>query len=141
MNIHYKIVEVWPNDHLIVARYWTDIVSEEFLNSNPNNSYRKDDGTPLRCRSDVALSIPIPAPDEEALKEIILKNAPYEFLKMLENVQNPEIDTSMSEILAIKDKPFVLENAELLLEKINGNTQKELTEEEIEKLIELVTNK
>ena len=139
MNIRYKIVEVWPQDHLIVARYWTDLITEEALNSDPSNPNRKEDGTPLRCRSDVAISIPIPAPNEEELKTLILKNAPIDFLKTLESIQNPSIDTSMSSIMALKGKTFMKEGVEEMF--LSENSQKELTEEEIEKLIQLVTSK
>jgi hypothetical protein len=131
MNIHYKIVEVWPDDHLIVARYWTDIITEEFLASTPE---KLEDGSPARCRSDVALSIPIPAPNESELKEFLLVNAPSYFLKTLEDVQNPEVDTTMSSILDLKGKKYTGE----LIPKINETNQKELTEEEIQKLIESV---
>jgi hypothetical protein len=139
MNIQYKIVEVWPNDHLIVARYWTDIITEEMLNSDPNSSNRKDDGSPIRCRTDVAISIPIPIPEEKELKELILKNAPIDFLKTLEKVQDPTIDTSMSKLLDLQGKTFMQEDADKIFDP--ENPSKELTEEEIEKLIALVTNK
>jgi len=92
MNIHYKIVEVWPNDHLIVARYWTDNVSEESLASDSN---RKEDGTPVRCRSDVAITLPIPAPTGIELEKIVLANAPKAWLETLEKVADPNIDTSL----------------------------------------------
>ena len=131
MKIHYKIVEVWPDDHLIVARYWTDIITEEFLASTHE---KLEDGSPARCRSDVSLSIPIPAPNESGLEEFLLDNAPSYFLKTLEDVQNPEVDTTMSSILALKGKKYTGE----LIPKINETNQKELTEEEIQKLIESV---
>jgi len=131
MKIHYKIVEVWPDDHLIVARYWTDIITEEFLASTLE---KLEDGSPARCRSDVSLSIPIPAPNESGLEEFLLNNAPSYFLKTLEDVQNPEVDTTMSSILALKGKKYTGE----LIPKINETNQKELTEEEIQKLIESV---
>lgn len=133
MKIHYKIVEVWPNDHLIVVRYWTDIITEDFLASSPE---KLEDGSPVRCRSDVALSIPIPAPSDSELEAFLLKNAPLNFLKTLEDVQNPNVDTSMSSILALKGKQFT---GEKILENFESNS-KELTEEEIEKLIEQVTS-
>jgi hypothetical protein len=98
MNIHYKIVEVWPNDHLIVARYWTDTVSEESLASDSN---RKEDGTPVRCRSDVAITLPIPAPTGIELEKIILANAPRAWLETLEKVADPNIDTSLNDIQSL----------------------------------------
>jgi hypothetical protein len=130
MKIHYKIIEVWPDDHLIVVRYWTDIITEEFLASSPE---KLEDGSPVRCRTDVAISIPIPAPSESELEEFLLVNAPSSFLKTLEDVQNPEVDTTMSSILALKGKQFTGVQT-------SNNNNKELTEEEIEKLIEQVAN-
>lgn len=131
MKIHYKIIEVWSDDHLIVVRYWTDNITEEFLASGPE---KLEDGSPVRCRTDVALSIPIPAPNESELEEFLLNNAPSGFLKTLEDVQNPEVDTSMSSILALKGKKYTGE----LIPRINKTNQKELTEEEIQKLIDSV---
>ena len=137
MNLHYKIVEVWPNDHLIVTRYWTDNISEEFLASDVN---RREDGSPARCRSDVSLSIPIPTPDAEELDLLIFQNAPVHFLQTLENVQNPDVDTSMSSILALKGKKVTKEKIEDIIDN-SVTPPKELTEEEIQKLIESVMSK
>ena len=139
MNVHYKIVEVWPQDHLIVARYWTDNISEDFLNSHPDNQNRMENGSPLRCRTDVAISLPVPTPQGQELDNIILKNAPVDFLKTLESVKDPSVDTSMASILELKDKTFVQKDIEQTLAGVAN--QRELTEEEIEKLISLVTNK
>jgi hypothetical protein len=137
MNIHYKIVELWPDDHLIVARYWTDILTEEFLASSPD---RKEDGTPVRCRTDVSLGVPIPAPSEEELEKFILYNAPVVFLKTLEDVKDPDVDTSMTNILALKGKKYTTENAETMLKYNNGMAKEELSEEEIQKLIDQVSS-
>jgi hypothetical protein len=137
MNIHYKIVEVWPDDHLIVARYWTDVISEEFLASSDQ---RAEDGSPARCRTDVSLSVAIPAPSEEEMEKFILHNAPVYFLKTLEDVKNPEVDTSMTHILALKGKKFTTENAETILIKAFHGGKEELSEEEIQKLIDQVSS-
>jgi hypothetical protein len=103
MNLHYKIVEVWPNDHLIVVRYWTDSVSEEFL-AHPGE--RREDGSPWRCRSDVSITLPIPTPTDEKLEQIILRQAPIEWLKTLELIANPKVDTSMKETQQLIGKTF-----------------------------------
>jgi len=132
MNIHYKIVEVWPNDHLIVARYWTDELSEEFLASDSN---RNEDGTPVRCRSDVSLTLPIPAPTGIELEKIILSNAPSDWLKTLENVKNPDVDTSMSEVQKLLGVPKskTLKQIETMLNY--NNSAQQLSDEEISDLI------
>ena len=130
MNIHYKIVEVWPSDHLIVARYWTDILSEEFLASDSN---RNEDGTPVRCRSDVSLTLPIPAPIGKELEDFIIKQAPIEWLKTLEKVQAPDIDTSMSDIIKLKNTSFTVDVSKL-------ETQFDtLTDEQIQEMIDKIT--
>ena len=49
------------------------------------------------------------------------------------------VDTSMASILELKDKTFVQKDIEQTLAGVAN--QRELTEEEIEKLISLVTNK
>jgi hypothetical protein len=130
MNIHYKIVEVWPNDHLIVARYWTDVLSEEFLASN---SDRNEDGTPVRCRSDVSLTLPIPAPTGKELENFIVGNAPIHWFKTLENVQAPDIDTSMSDILKLKDVQFTVDTSKI-------NSLDTLSDDEIQQMIDKITS-
>ena len=132
MNIHYKIVEVWPSDHLIVVRYWTDILSEEFLASNPD---RNEDGTPVRCRSDVSLTLPVPAPIGKELEYFIGDNAPIHWLKTLENVQAPDIDTSMSDILKLKDVQFTTD-----VSKISKNSLDTLSDDEIQQMINKITS-
>jgi hypothetical protein len=131
MNLHYKIVEVWPNDHLIVARYWTDILSEEFLASDSN---RNEDGTPVRCRSDVSLTIPIPAPTGKELENLIVSQAPLEWLKTLEKVQAPDIDTSMSDILKLKNTQFTTDVSKAL------NPFDTLSDDEIQQMIDKITS-
>lgn len=127
MNLHYKIVEVWPSDHLIVIRYWTDMLSEEFLASDSN---RKEDGTPVRCRSDVSLTLPIPTPTGKELEELIVRQAPLQWLKTLEKVQAPDIDTSMTDILNLKDAQFTTDVSKAL------NPFDTLTDDDIQKMID-----
>lgn len=92
MILKYKVIEVWPNDHLIVVRYYTDKLSENELASW---SELKEDGTPVRCRTDVSISVPIPEPTEQELEKIIIANAPINGLKTLEMIKDPLIDTTM----------------------------------------------
>ena len=127
MNIHYKIVEVWPSDHLIVARYWTDVISEKYLDSNQGT---RDDGSPWRCRSDVSITLPVPTPTGGELEEIIMRNAPKFWLSSLEAVQNPDIDTEMEHIKSILGQVFTKEMS------AQEETSQVLTDDEIRKLIE-----
>jgi hypothetical protein len=131
MNIHYKIVELWPDDHLIVVRYWTDNLSEEFLASDSN---RKEDGTPVRCRTDVSLTLPVPAPTGVSLEKMILMNAPKAWLQTMEDVQNPDIDTSLSDI---KDMVGVVKSktTKQIEEMLNVGETQQLSDAEITDLI------
>ena len=131
MNINYKIVEVWPNDHLIVARFWTDVLSEEFLASDSN---RKEDGTPVRCRSDVSITLPVPAPTGNDLQKLILMNAPIAWLKTLEDVQDPNVNTDMS---AIENLVGLIstKSATEIQKMINPGISQQMSDEEISSLI------
>ena len=133
MNIHYKIVEVWPQDHLIVARFWTDILSEEFLASGPD---RKEDGTPVRCRSDISLTLPIPAPNGEDLEKLILNNAPIVWLQTLEDVHNPNIDTSLNELQDLVGMTKVKSLKEIQKIVGSGSNTEQLSDADITALIE-----
>jgi len=143
MNIHYKIVELWPDDHLIVARYWTDVFTEEMLASDSN---RKADGTPVRCRTDVTINLPIPVPTKDELDIIVKKAGPIAWLKMMEDVKNPDVDTDTTSIrdLIEVEKTTTFAEIENLLPRPPAvddvlnlpNTNTELTEDDIKKLIE-----
>ncbi len=134
-NIHYKIVEVWPNDHMIVVRFWTDDLSEEFLASDSN---RKEDGTPVRCRSDVALTLPIPAPKGKELENFIAKQAPLEWFNTLEKIISPDIDTSMDDIMKLKDTTFTADPNKI--DSGGGSDIVMMTDEEIQRMIDKVTS-
>ncbi len=132
MNLHYKIVEVWPQDHLVVVRYWTDVLSEEFLASDES---RKDDGTPWRCRSDVSITLPVPAPEGAELEKFLISFAPLDWLKTLEKVQAPDIDTSMANIMKLKDATFTADTS-----KINADFDTTMTDEQIQEMIDKITS-
>jgi len=128
MNIHYKIVEVWPDEHLIVVRYWTDLISEESLASDDQ---RNDQGKPIRCRSDVAITLPIPSPQGKDLERLILKSAPRNWFFTLESVKNPNVDTNLdhiSDMLGVVKVKTV--------ELYEQNDTQYLSDEEITELVE-----
>ncbi len=132
MNLHYKFVEVWPQDHLVVVRYWTDVLSEEFLASN---DIRKEDGTPERCRSDVSITLPVPAPEGTELEKFLISFAPLDWLKTLEKVQAPDIDTSMASIMKLKDATFTADAS-----KIENGVDNIMTDEQIQEMIDKITS-
>ena len=100
MDIHYRILGYNPNEHSIEVRYWTDDVDEFDLCSlfNDNgNPMLTEDGYPVRCRTDVNITIyDTPSPDEKRLKTIIMNNAPINWFRLLDDVRSNSVDTSLS---------------------------------------------
>lgn len=125
MIIKYKIVELYENDRTMVVRYYTDILSEKDLESVPN----PDDPTkPLRCKSDVSLSIPLPEPTQAELEKLILRNAPIAGLEVLEKIKmepqtavlttvpllvDVEVSKTKEEIAALIQTPTQLSNEQI----------------------------
>jgi hypothetical protein len=102
MNIHYRIIKVDPAAHGIVVRYFTDKVTEmDLANSlNPDGSVILNaDGYPVTTRTDVMISIfDTPAPSNEEIEKRILMNAPVQWLKLQEDIKDPDVDTKMRDI-------------------------------------------
>jgi hypothetical protein len=114
MNIHYKVIEVWPNDHQIVVRYTTDLVSEEdvVLQRDENENI-------VRCSTDVPITLPIPTPAGEALEKLIMNNAPVNFLKIKESIIDPEIETGdLSSLLNVSNTKVLEEDSYMTDEEI-----------------------
>ena len=115
MNIHYRIVRVDPAAHGIVIRYFTDNVTENDL----ANSFNEDgsvklnaDGYPVSTRTDIQMSIyDTPAPSQEEIEKRIMLNAPVEWLKLQEDIKNPNVDTKMKDVrkLVGESKSFSLD--------------------------------
>lgn len=102
--IKFKIVEVYPKEHSIVVRYYTDILSEFDLGGQVDAEGKlmlKEDGSVLRCRTDIALDLPIPAPVGEELDKFILSRCNVDWFNKMEAVVDPNIDTSMTDLIAL----------------------------------------
>lgn len=136
IKINYKIVEVWPDSHSIVVRYWTDLISEEFLASDDQ---RNEQGNPIRCRSDVSITLPVPTPDGAELEKIILSNAPSNWLNLLQLVNDPNVDTSLDSVQSL----IGVTNTKTI-EDVQQNTASTptdvLSDEEIQKMIEKLSS-
>jgi hypothetical protein len=96
MNLLFKIIEVHPQQHSIVVRFFTDKITEDMLATQ-----RDVDGTILRCRTDYNIDLPIPSPTGDALDELIASKAPRSWLETMEAVQDPSVDTSLSDIASL----------------------------------------
>jgi hypothetical protein len=129
MNIHYRIVKVDPGAHGIVIRFFTDKVTEMDL----ANSFNEDgsvilnaDGYPLSTRTDVLMSIyDTPAPSQEEIERRIMLNAPTDWLKLQEDIKDPDVDTKMTEArnLVGDSKGFTSDDI-LKLKKIDDDDNK-----------------
>lgn len=92
MNLKYKIIEVNPSEHSIIVRFYTDAITEETLATDTQDNVIR------RCRTDYSFDLPIPAPTGTALHDFIVARAPVAWLKSQEDVLNPNIDTSLSNL-------------------------------------------
>jgi len=135
-NLHYKIIEVWPDDHLIVARYWTDVLSEETLASDAN---RNPDGTPVRCRTDVAINLSVPPEKGDDLDKLLVSHAPYEWLKKIEAVRDPNTDTNMDHVKALVGQTSHKTGDEVS-KIVNPITPDAIAETDIEALLKQLKN-
>lgn len=100
MDIKYRIIEKNEDEHSIVVRYWTDIISELDLvteydaNGNP---ILTSNGWPVRCRTDSNLNLyDLPNPSEEELIDFIEKNAPADWLVMKHNIASGNVSYSLN---------------------------------------------
>lgn len=105
MEVKYRIIGVYPEEHSISVRYFTDIVTEEMLATEfdaNNNPLLNEDGFPTRCRTDYYINIfNAPSPSEEEIIKIINYNAPYDWLNLQEKIHDPNTDTSLSNIVSL----------------------------------------
>jgi hypothetical protein len=88
--IKYKIVEVNSEQHSIVVRFYSDIITEASLATQWG-----DAGQILRGRMDYSIDLPIPAPAGAALAALISASAPTQWFKNQELILDPLIDTSL----------------------------------------------
>ena len=143
MNIHYRIVKVDPGAHVIVIRYFTDKVTEMDL----ANSYNEDqsiqlnaDGYPVSTRTDVLMSIyDTPTPSPEELERRIMLNAPVDWLKLQEDIKDPEVNTKMTEVRNLTGESKAFTTDELVeLQKLSDAEQSK--EQTVQRAYDTVIN-
>lgn len=118
MDIKYKIIEKNASEHSIVVRFYTDVLSESDLTSNEQElrdveingvmvprwfPKTRHDGSPVRCRTDYSMTLPIPAPTGDALRIFILTRAPMSWLKMMSDAKTvglPALDVALDQEVA-----------------------------------------
>ena len=131
MNIHYRIIKVDPASHGIVVRYVTDKVTEmDLANSlNPDGSVILNaEGYPVSTRTDVMLNIyETPAPSNEEIENRIMISAPTQWLKLQEDIKDPDVDTKMSDVRNLTGETKSITTEELV--ELRKNAAKEEQDE------------
>ena len=138
MKIKFRLLKIDPKEHSIYVRFYTDILTEEILANEfdiNGNIIRDEKGHPIRCRTDFHINIwQTPSPTGEELEKFIISHAPVAWFKLQEDIANPEINTDLSAALALQDQEIEFEPEDPILSK-------ELSDEEIDKLLEQLTSK
>jgi hypothetical protein len=84
----------------MVVRYWTDVISEDSLaiEFEPNGSIKlASDGWPVRCSSDFNMAFfNNKTPTREDVLQLIKNNAPVAWLRLKEDVINPDVKTDLN---------------------------------------------
>jgi|688.fasta_scaffold00037_72 hypothetical protein len=112
MKINYRVLNIDEAQHSIVVRYWTDKITEEMLASEyeSNGKIRLSrHGWPTRCVTDYNLTFyENNIPTEEEVDFFIKKNAPVNWLKLREEVLDPQVKTDLisAKPLLNKDNSF-----------------------------------
>lgn len=113
MRINYRVLDIEEHQHSMVVRYWTDKITEEMLASDfePNGKIRKTKyGYPTRCITDYNLTFfDNLNPTEEEVNHYIKRNAPVVWLKLKEEVLNPNVQTDLGAVKKILNKDLDFE--------------------------------
>lgn len=120
MQIQYRIVDVQPEDQLIVVRYWSDVTPESELASEVD-----DEGNMVRCRTDVAIGLPVPTPTGAALDALIMANCPTAFFEMKAALADPNVDPGIDALFSlvnvdITPAPVVVTPAPRIVSRFQG---------------------
>lgn len=148
IEVKYKIIETHPDQHSIVVRYFTDVYDEDYLATSfsldeKGNKIidRNDDGSPIRCSTDVNINIwQTPTPNVGEIKKIASSYAPRERFKLQMAIDDANTDTSLEGTKVILNQVFVADpppKPVVLSEKLNAV---EMTENEIDQLIAQLTS-
>jgi hypothetical protein len=147
MEIKFKIMEVLPEQHSMVVRYYSDVLTEDSLaiSFNPDGSIaRRPDGSPQRCQTDYNFNIwqTNPALSQDDIKRIANDGAPYDWFKLKHDILDPNIDTSLSAVSSLISQEFVAQKPISVVELAMQNETQENAdiESEIQKIIDSLTS-
>lgn len=136
----YRIISTDPENHSIVVRYYTDILTEDMLaaefdypiDGSPKTIRRLADGIPERCRTDYNYNIWNVRATKEDIEKYIIDSAPLEWFEMQHKILDPQTDTSLSQIEDLIGKEVDFDKERLVIPK---EIEKPLTDEDIEILL------
>ena len=142
MEVKYRIIDVDPNQHSIVVRYYTNVLSEDSLATSFNTDgsiARGPDGSPLRCQTDYNINIwkTETPPTVDDIKKIANDSAPYDWFKLKHDILDPNVDTSLSVVSSLLNQEFVAEKPVSVVETTMND---ENIESEIQKIIDSITS-
>ena len=142
MEVKYRIIDVDPNQHSIVVRYYTNVLSEDSLATSFNTDgsiSRGLDGSPLRCQTDYNINIwkTETPPTVDDIKKIANDSAPYDWFKLKHDILDPNVDTSLSAVSSLLNQEFVAQKPVSVVETIMND---ENIENEIQKIIDSITS-
>lgn len=139
MEVKYRIIDVDPNQHSIIVRYYTNVLTEDSLAISFNSDgsiARRADGSPQRCQTDYHINIwkTDTTPTVEEIQKIANDAAPYDWFKLKHDILDPNIDTSLSNVSSLVGKEFVAVKS-----VVEEKTTEENIENEIQKIIDSLT--
>ena len=142
MEVKYRIIDVDPNQHSIVVRYYTNVLSEDSLATSFNTDgsiARGPNGSPLRCQTDYNINIwkTETPPTVDDIKKIANDSAPYDWFKLKHDILDPNVDTSLSVVSSLINQEFVAQKPVSVVETIMND---ENIESEIQKIIDSITS-
>ncbi len=142
MEAKYRIIDVDPNQHSIIVRYYTDVLTEDSLAISFNSDgsiARRSDGSPQRCQTDYHINIwkTDTAPTAEEIQKIANDAAPYDWFKLKHDILDPSIDTSLSNASSLIGKEFSA--VKPVIAVVEEKTTEENIENEIQKIIDSLT--
>lgn len=142
MEVKYRIIDVDPNQHSIIVRYYTNVLTEDSLAISFNSDgsiARRADGSPQRCQTDYHINIwkTDTAPTAEEIQKIANDAAPYDWFKLKHDIMDPNIDTSLSNVSSLVGKEFAA--IKPVIAFVEEKTTDENIENEIQKIIDSLT--
>lgn len=93
-TIKYRITGFDPTEHQIFVRFFSDDLPESELVSAWGPG-----GKPAAYRTDYALTLPVPAPSGDDLRDFIMRHCPVHWFELKRAIADPLVDTSLPEIL------------------------------------------